>query len=72
VLVRVLNIKQLLRPTDIQVHLFDMPWLAELSAYLVPGSKGWPLTCCGLCIASVTMLCFSICCPVVSQPLLNA
>jgi hypothetical protein len=33
-LVRVFNIKQLLRPTDIQARLFNVPWLTEPSAYL--------------------------------------
>jgi hypothetical protein len=39
-LVRVFNIKQLLRPTDIQARLFDIPWLAGPSAYLVGARDG--------------------------------
>jgi hypothetical protein len=39
-LVRVFNTKQLLRPTDIQARLFDMPWLAGPSAYLVGARDG--------------------------------
>jgi hypothetical protein len=40
-LVRVPNIKQLLRPTYIQAQarLSDMPWFIEPSAYLVPRSE---------------------------------